>query len=171
MQISDLTIDYLFQISIHYIFMVKQARLGVGLLLESVFRWIHHVHEIIDVMKSWKNKTVDTAGLCVGHHLTIVSMTIHRWSYLIVRIGALNAGLAVHALPWVRLDDGDHLRRQFKAGWMTWFTVLYQYSCLINPLTAVSWGSGYKFCVKLYSEPAIRIEHYMQKRAVSRRPW
>ena len=35
---------------------------------------------------------------------------------------------------------------------------------LIYPLTAVSRGSGYKFFVTMYSQPAIRIEHYMQKR-------
>ena len=44
----------------------------------------------------------------------------------------------------------------------------YQHS--VNPLTAVSLGSGYKFFVTLYGELAIRIEHYMQKRAVSRQP-
>ena len=38
-----------------------------------------------------------------------------------------------------------------------------------NPLTDVSRGSGYKFFVTLYGQPAVRIEHYMQKRAVSRR--
>ena len=40
---------------------------------------------------------------------------------------------------------------------------------LLNPLTAVSRGSRYKFFVTLYGQPAIRIEHCMQKRAVSRR--
>ena len=40
----------------------------------------------------------------------------------------------------------------------------------INLLTAVSRRSGYTFFVTLYGEPAIRIEHYMQKRAVSRQP-
>ena len=44
-----------------------------------------------------------------------------------------------------------------------------RYLNTFNPLTAVSRGSGYKFFVTLYGEPAIRIEHYMQKRAVSRR--
>ena len=37
-----------------------------------------------------------------------------------------------------------------------------------NPLTAVSRGSGYKLFVTRYRQPAFRIEHYMQKRAVSR---
>ena len=53
----------------------------------------------------------------------------------------------------------------------------------LNPLTAVSRGSGYKFFVTLYGEPAIRtlhakkgrqpaarIERYMQIDTVSRRP-
>ena len=43
-------------------------------------------------------------------------------------------------------------------------------SAALNPLTDVSRGSGYNFFVTLYGEPAVRIEHYMQKRAVSRRP-
>ena len=37
-----------------------------------------------------------------------------------------------------------------------------------NPLTAVSRSSGYKLFVTRYRQPAFRIEHYMQKRAVSR---
>ena len=40
----------------------------------------------------------------------------------------------------------------------------------INPLIAVSRGSGYKFFETLYHEPAVRIEHYMQNVAASRRP-
>ena len=40
----------------------------------------------------------------------------------------------------------------------------------LNPLTAVSRGSGYKFFVTLYHEPAVRIEHYMQNWAASRWP-
>ena len=48
--------------------------------------------------------------------------------------------------------------------------LLYIYDTIFNPLTAVSRGSGYKFFVTLYGEPVIRIEHYMQKLAVSRWP-
>ena len=45
------------------------------------------------------------------------------------------------------------------------------YDCFLskfNPLTAVSRGSGYKLFVTRYRPPVFRIEHYMQKRAVSR---
>ena len=38
---------------------------------------------------------------------------------------------------------------------------------IINPLIAVSRGSGYKFFVTLYDEPAIRIEHYTCKNGLS----
>ena len=41
---------------------------------------------------------------------------------------------------------------------------------VFNPLTVVTRGSGYKFFVTLYHEPAVRIEHYMQNWAASRRP-
>ena len=48
-----------------------------------------------------------------------------------------------------------------------WFKTI---TCMLgfNPLTAVSRGSGYKLFVTRYRQPAFRIEHYMQKRAVSR---
>ena len=39
---------------------------------------------------------------------------------------------------------------------------------IVNPLTAVSRRSGYKFFVTMYGQPAVRIESYMKKRAVSR---
>ena len=40
----------------------------------------------------------------------------------------------------------------------------------LNPLTAISRGSGCKFFVTLYHEPVVRIEHYMQNGADSRGP-
>ena len=40
----------------------------------------------------------------------------------------------------------------------------------LNPLTAALRGSGYKFFVTLYHEPAVRLEHYLQNGTDSRRP-
>ena len=48
------------------------------------------------------------------------------------------------------------------------FNVFITFDFFINPLTAISRGSGYKLFVTRYRQPAFRIEHYMQKRAVSR---
>ena len=51
MQISDLTINSFFQISIHYqsLGLVKPdcVRIGLGLWLEVAFRSTHHVHNIM----------------------------------------------------------------------------------------------------------------------------
>ena len=38
-----------------------------------------------------------------------------------------------------------------------------------NPLTAAIRGSGYKFFVTLYHEPAARLEHYLENGTVIRR--
>ena len=40
---------------------------------------------------------------------------------------------------------------------------------ILNPLTATIRGSGYKFFVTLYHEPAARLEHYLQNGTVIRR--
>ena len=56
-----------------------------------------------------------------------------------------------------RLPGSYHLAR-----WMA--KIIYCF----NPLTTISRSSGYKLFVTRYRQPAFRIEHYMQKRAVSR---
>ena len=44
-------------------------------------------------------------------------------------------------------------------------------NCLMFiPLTTAIRGSGYKFFVTLYHEPAVQLEHYLQNGTDSRRP-
>ena len=48
--------------------------------------------------------------------------------------------------------ETNHTRRERMTKWTNDY---------INPLIAISRGSGYKFFVTMYHESAIRIEHYM----------
>ena len=68
MQIGDLSIDSFFKFHPLWFGKPDGVRLGLGLWLEVVFRSIHYswYHEIMDVMKSWKRKTAENAGLLLN---------------------------------------------------------------------------------------------------------
>ena len=128
------------------------------LRLISGVRWSDHITNM-DILSSQQllNKIVSRRRLTLFRHVDWIMLLRDSSRALVARMPR----------SWKRLK-GSPCWKSTMAKDLTPLNI----SChtTLNPLTAVSRGSGYKFFVTLHHEPAIRIEHYMQNGADSRRP-